>query len=277
MKKIILILSLFIFSIQIQLFAQDNKSIVDILNSSIESTYLKDFSFKLEPNSVARYSVVLSKNTKYAFVIYQNETNQFDFGLYRDKSDKNLVPSKVEITKQIIKAEFINGKTGVYHLIIKNNSTKIAESALVLSFIEKIDTPETIEIPDIVDVPDAIEQAPEIPEPIDVVFMVVEQMPLFNGAKSQEESNKKFQKFITENTTYPQEAKDKKISGRVFVSYVVSENGYIKDAKIARGVHPSLDQEALRIIYASPKWEPGKQRGKNVNVSFTIPIEFKLE
>jgi len=133
MKKIILILSLFIFlfSFHIQLFAQDIETIKDELNKSIGSNkFLKDFTFKIESNSVAKYSIVLSKNSKYEFAVFQNEPNQFSFELYNDKLDINLLQSKVELTKQIIKAEFINGETGVYHLIIKNNSNKALPKCL---------------------------------------------------------------------------------------------------------------------------------------------------
>jgi protein TonB len=58
---------------------------------------------------------------------------------------------------------------------------------------------------------------------------------------------------------------------------VVSKDGSVADAKIARGVNPSLDAEALRVVSALPKWKPGEQKGKAVNVSYTVPINFVLK
>ena len=67
------------------------------------------------------------------------------------------------------------------------------------------------------------------------------------------------------------------IQGRVYVQFVVDRDGGISNAKIARGVDPSLDQEALRVVNSLPKWKPGMQRGKPVRVSYTVPINFQLQ
>ena len=98
-------------------------------------------------------------------------------------------------------------------------------------------------------------------------------MPMFNN---KENNNKEFKEFINQKIKYPQEAIEKKIEGRVFVQFTVGKNGYIKDAKISRGIHPSINQEVLKVIYSSPKWEPGIKDGEAVNVILTFPIIFKL-
>lgn len=105
----------------------------------------------------------------------------------------------------------------------------------------------------------------------DEVFMIVEDMPVFPGG---EEALKA---YIGQSVKYPEIAKKNGIQGKVFVTFVVSKEGSVKEAKIARGVDPSLDKEALRVINELPKWKPGKQRGENVNVSYTVPIMFKLD
>ena len=104
------------------------------------------------------------------------------------------------------------------------------------------------------------------------IFIEVEDMPKFNGQGADE-----FRIFIAENLTYPEEARKKKEEGRVFVSFIVNKEGYVQDVEVARGVSPSLDKEALRVTKSSPKWEPGYQNGKAVNVRFTFPIVFKLK
>lgn len=100
------------------------------------------------------------------------------------------------------------------------------------------------------------------------IFVMVEDMPQFPGG------NKAKLNHITKTIKYPKEAIDKGIKGVVFVRFIVSKSGSIKDAKVIRGVHPLLDKEALRVIEEMPNWIPGKQNGKNVNVSYTLPVRF---
>ena len=104
-----------------------------------------------------------------------------------------------------------------------------------------------------------------------LVFMIVEDMPEFPGGEVA------LKKFIANSVKYPEVAKKNGISGRVYVTFVVGTEGMVEDAKIARGVDPSLDKEALRAVNLLPKWKPGKQRGENVRVSYTIPIVFSLD
>jgi periplasmic protein TonB len=108
------------------------------------------------------------------------------------------------------------------------------------------------------------------------VFFIAEDMPLFPGCKSKEETDAAIQKFIRENIKYPEIARENGIQGRVFVSFVVSKTGKITNVKLLRGVDSALDQEAMRVIQALPDFTPGKQRGKPVRVGYNVPINFKL-
>ncbi|MBI4647266.1 MAG: energy transducer TonB [Bacteroidia bacterium] len=112
---------------------------------------------------------------------------------------------------------------------------------------------------------EVIEVKEEIP-----VFIVVEEMPVFPGGEEA------LLKYIQEHIEYPQVARELGVSGKVYVQFVVNENGKIQDVKVMRGVDPSLDKEAIRVIESLPEWTPGKQRGKAVRVMFTIPINFAL-
>jgi len=103
------------------------------------------------------------------------------------------------------------------------------------------------------------------------VFVVVEQMPEFPGGKDA------LMKFIAWQIKYPVEAQKGNVQGKVFVTFIVNSNGKVENAKIARGVHPALDAEAIRVINSLPEWKPGKQRGTAVDVAYTMPIEFKLQ
>ncbi|GET30678.1 energy transducer TonB [Prolixibacter sp. SD074] len=103
------------------------------------------------------------------------------------------------------------------------------------------------------------------------VFFIVEDMPEFPGG------DLALRKYIANAIKYPVIAQENGIQGKVYVNFVVNTDGSVTDAKIARGVDPSLDKEALRVINSLPKWKPGKQRGKPVRVSFTVPINFVLQ
>lgn len=104
------------------------------------------------------------------------------------------------------------------------------------------------------------------------LFYIVEEMPTFNGGDPSVE----FRKYIAQNLIYPEIAKQNGIQGRVIVQFTVNSKGQAVDAVVVRGVDPSLDAEAVRVIEASPVWTPGKQRGKEVGVLFTFPINFVI-
>lgn len=103
------------------------------------------------------------------------------------------------------------------------------------------------------------------------IFFIVEDMPEFPGG------DLALRKYIANSVKYPEIAQKNGIQGKVYVSFVVSKDGTVANAKIARGVDPSLDKEALRVVSNLPIWKPGKQRGQNVNVSYTVPINFVLQ
>ncbi len=113
----------------------------------------------------------------------------------------------------------------------------------------------------------------ENPEPVeDMPFIIVEDMPMFRG-----EGLEGFHSWVKKNLKYPEIAAENGISGKVYIQFVVNKNGKVEDAVIVRGADPSLNNEAIRVVMSSPKWSPGKQRGKSVKVLFTIPINFVLQ
>ncbi len=103
----------------------------------------------------------------------------------------------------------------------------------------------------------------------DEPFFVVEVMPSFKGGDLA-----KFQDWVGKRTNYPQAAVDNKIRGTVFLTFIVEKDGTVSSVTIVKGVHPLLDDEAVRVISESPKWTPGYQRGQPVRVRFSIPLNF---
>ncbi len=118
-------------------------------------------------------------------------------------------------------------------------------------------------------------EAPPPPPPVEVeaepeIFTIVEEMPNFPGGEA------KLFEYLGKNIKYPQMATDMGISGVVYVTFVVDENGKVKDPKVLRGIGGGCDEEALRVVRNMPSWEPGKQRGKAVRVQYNLPIRFTL-
>ncbi len=105
----------------------------------------------------------------------------------------------------------------------------------------------------------------------DKVHNSVEEKPQFPGGE------KALYEFFARNIRYPQDAQKAKIQGRVIAQFVVTKTGSIGDVKIVRGVYPSIDKEAIRVIKMLPAFTPGKINGKPVSVWYTIPVMFKLE
>lgn len=110
----------------------------------------------------------------------------------------------------------------------------------------------------------------QITEETDQPFVIVEQMPQFPGGDAE------MLKFIYKNLRYPTTASEMSISGKVIVNFVVDRDGKITRIKVVRGIGGGCDEEAVRVLTKMPPWSPGKQGGRTVLVSFTVPFVFKL-
>jgi TonB family protein len=107
------------------------------------------------------------------------------------------------------------------------------------------------------------------PKPEKPVYSYVERMPEFlmgdiNG-------------YMQQNLHYPADAVQKKIEGRVTLRFLITNTGDVSDVTVIRGVDPILDEEALRVVRNMPKWKPGMQNGKTVDVYYTLPVSFRLD
>ena len=103
------------------------------------------------------------------------------------------------------------------------------------------------------------------------VFDIVEQQPMFPGGPAA------LMKYLSEHTKYPVVAQENGVQGRVTVQFVVEKDGSISDVHVLRGVDPSLDKEAVRVVKSLPRWTPGKQNGITVRVNYRVPVLFRLE
>jgi TonB family protein len=109
---------------------------------------------------------------------------------------------------------------------------------------------------------------------LDNVYNVVTELPVFGTDAAK--SNENLFKWILENLKYPQEAKEKGITGKVILSFIVDENGNIIRTEVIKSADPLLDQAAIDLLIKSPKWQPGLNNGKPVKVKMALPVSFAL-
>ncbi|WP_289687743.1 energy transducer TonB [Muribaculum intestinale] len=100
---------------------------------------------------------------------------------------------------------------------------------------------------------------------------MVEQKPEFVGGEAA------MYKWLSDHINYPAAAAEEGVSGRVVVEFEVSKTGSIEKVRVIRGRHPALDKEALRVVKAMPKWNPGRNNGQPVKVTYTLPVTFRLK
>jgi protein TonB len=137
-------------------------------------------------------------------------------------------------------------------------------------FMTADDVVETVVDAEVVEVIEQVQEEIQEEAPQEV-FVVVEEMPSFPGGDVE------LFKFIYDNIKYPELAKENNIQGKVILRFCVTYKGTVDQVSIVRGVDPSLDNEAIRVIKMLPLWKPGKQGGKPVNVWYSVPINFQLK
>ena len=111
----------------------------------------------------------------------------------------------------------------------------------------------------------------EVVEEEAIPFQLVEEKPSFQGGDANQ-----FSKWVNSRLEYPEIAKENGVQGRVTLQFTVEKDGSVTKVNVLRGVDPSLDKEAVRVVSMSPKWKPGKQRDRAVPVTYTFPVIFQL-
>ncbi len=117
---------------------------------------------------------------------------------------------------------------------------------------------------------DDVQLEETVEEPDDQIFIYVKNMPEFPGGELA------LRKWVYEHSVYPAIAKENGIEGTVYLRFEVTKTGTIGKVELQKGTDPLLDEEAIRVIKELPKFKPGEQNGKKVNVWYSIPVTFKL-
>lgn len=246
----------------------------------LKNIHIADYFINLEPKKFNIYTVTLKQGCEYIFNLYANNDVSFIAAISRGKlidNQNKLFETKLSNSGRF---NFTPTETGYYVLTLENILSNKTPALMVLTYNgESKNTAEwgKSEFPGIyeglekADITYYQEQIKKQPLGDDEVFMVVEQMPVFeNGIEGE------FPKWIASNLQYPKEATEKGIQGKVFVQFVIEKDGSVSNAKVMRGVAPAHDKEALRVVMSSPKWKPAMQNGKNVRVYWTTPVIFNV-
>ena len=164
------------------------------------------------------------------------------------KKDSEVKPEEEMKTQDELKET----KTAIGAFDVKGNDES---GGTVLKAVEDIATPEP----------------PKQEAEQNKVFDVVEQQPQFPGGMGA------LNQWLGSNIKYPAMAAENGIEGRVIVQFVVERDGSVSGVHVVRGVDPSLDKEATRVVAQMPKWIPGKQNGSAVRVKYTVPVTVRLQ
>ncbi len=186
-------------------------------------------------------------------------------------STKDVTVEDLSIdTESIIEDEVIS--TRIEKKKITPPKQKVVEVIEVVDDEVELDEEDEPDFNEDVDLDDEIEVIEMDDEEDDnVVFKVVQDMPEFPGGL------KALYKFIYKYIKYPAVAAESGIQGKVFLKFVVTKSGKVDRIQVLRGVDPTLNKEAIRVVRMLPRFTPGKQRGKSVNVWYQLPVTFRLQ
>ena len=236
-------------------FVGEQLVIANNFNYSLIKNRIKMMS-KIESSKYAitkiAFGVLVAASLIIAFACEQKESVEIEQPTLNDNSIKieTTITTDGKIKIEGTKEDLVNFKTVFSE---KLNLNEITDS-LGNYYLEEI-----------------VVQKPKTLDSEEQIFFIVEDMPEFPGGEIA------LRQYIGNSVKYPADAVKDGTQGKVYITFVVSKDGTIANAKIARSVSPSLDAEALRVVNSLPVWKPGKQRGQAVNVSYTVPINFKLQ
>ncbi len=144
-------------------------------------------------------------------------------------------------------------------LEVVTNDTKIETTVEFTDFDEETEIIQQIEVEE----EEIVDEQP---------FLIAETMPSFQGGDLNS-----FRNWVQREVKFPQIALENGISGRVILTFVIEKDGRLTNIQVLQTPDRSLSEEAIRVLNKSPKWSPGKQRGKTVRVKYTLPVEFRVQ
>ena len=223
------------------------KTIIILLSISILSCGTKKELAKTQQNNSELSQKVSELQTKLGQISQEKE---------------NLEEQNQECRKRVSEMTNSLENQKSYTEIYKQKNERLTNS---ITEMEKQMPKENVEYIEVVEFEEEKKQIP-----VEEIFTIVEQMPMFPGGEE------KLMEFLSNNLKYPEQAKENEIQGKVYIQFVVNENGSLEDHKVLRGLSKECDEEAKRVMKLMPNWTPGQQRGKAVKTKMVIPISFVL-
>ena len=223
----------------------------------------KNSRYGLQRDYLLRYQIGLLVALSLCFTAFEWKTYNYSLktlsGTVGEDPDPVQILQPVKIEKKE-KVETVQKPVAPNHtepiVIVDDNHVVIADSSDIVISPEPLITPVYV--------------APEpIPEPDPLI--VSEYMPEFPGGYE------KLRKYISSKLKYPEDSRKQGITGTVFLSFVVDEEGFVGSVKVLKGVNNEMDAEALRVLQSLPQWKPGMQNGHKVSVLQSIDIRYKLK
>lgn len=232
---------------------------VSILSELIQLKVSRDT--KRKSSSLLISSISLCLSFLFVIGIFEWEIKESGSTVNMETSSQNFEDLlEIPQTEQIQKPPVIVQPP----IIVEVNDEEIIEEIEIDLDIEMT---EDTRIEEVI-VKQVVEVMPE--EKVDEIFAIVEEQPTPIGGM------RAFYTYVSKNLKYPNKAERMSIEGRVFVEFVVEKDGSLTDIHVAKGIGAGCDEEAVRVIFQAPDWNPGKQRGREVRVRMVMPIVFKL-
>lgn len=220
-----------------------------LLLSNVFGVQTHEFTNNFFNHSLLKRRIIMLNKTK------SNQMALLKYGLSIPLFAIMLIFSSATVKQKIEKMKSISDlKLTVLHssVPIVENITTIVSKPLTVSKLVSVSSPE------------------ETNQDTIASFAEIDILPEFPGGSAG------WGKYLLSTLKYPAEARINKISGRVFISFVVETDGTLNNVKVLKGIGSSCDEEAVRVVKNSPKWKPGIQKGKVVRVAYTTPIAFEL-
>ena len=158
----------------------------------------------------------------------------------------------------------------VFGLTLLLSSATLRSNEQIEEFTASIPLEKSMELVESITLPQNQNRWKAFPQDSIYEFVKIDQQPTFQGGMD------KFYEYLSKSVKYPKEAVANKIEGKVFLSFIVEKDGALSNINVDKKLGSGLDEEAVRVLAASPKWIPGKIAGKPVRVKYNIPINFAL-
>lgn len=232
------------------------------------------------PGGMKELMGYLSKNIKYPKESYQKNSQGKVFVRFVVKKDGSIDDIEIQRTSgdDLLDAEAMRVVKAMPAWVPGKQDGKNVNVQFILPVVFRLQGGNAPAAPSMNSNADSENSLPEVVtttyanENSETIHNVVEQQPEFPGGMQE------LMKFLMDNIKYPEEALKANIQGKALVGFVINKDGSITDVGIYKSAgNDLLDAEAMRVVKAMPKWKPGMQKGKAVNVRFTLPVMFRLK